>query len=139
MKLPVIVTILFVLIFLYWYIYFNENLINREIDLLHRKSIMNPDDNFSYFYVYFGEKKFGRAFSKSSVDLMRTHFENNLFDNSLIIGHKSSTDDDILKSQPVFLTALSDNHFGEGMIMLRKLFSVYNCWTAWIIYDLGLQ
>jgi len=140
MKLHVIVKILFVLIFLYWYIYFNGKFINSEIDRyeLHRKSIKNLDNNFSsYFYVYFGEKIFGQSFSHPSIDLLRTHFGIDLFDNSCC--HQSLTDNEVLKSQPVFLTALSDNHFGEGMIMLRKLFSVYNCWTIWIIYDLGLQ
>jgi len=91
--------------------------------------------NISYNYYQLGQTIHGRrAFSQSSIDLLLLHFGN-------LADKESKYDDDhlVLKSRPIFLTAFSENHFKEAMIMLHTLYKVYNCWTNWIIYDLGLK
>jgi len=87
--------------------------------------------NLTYHYSKNDQKMYGRPFSQSSIDLLRLRFGD--------LVTEEHFDQVALKSRPIFLTAFSENHFGEAMIMLRKLFAVYNCWTKLVLYDLGLK
>lgn len=90
-------------------------------------------DHFSVFYNR--KLMIGQSFSEKTVEAAQR-----IMNIPPKVSDELQTDDlDVLKQEPVFVSAFSDNHFYEGLRMLKSVQKVYNKKKKVNVYDIGLR
>jgi len=146
-KIFIILLILCSIFFLIWnyklihcaYVIYKRITIFRKLNFLNDIYLI-PFDQLSNstqrFSSYYNGKEFkGLHFTIENVQLTASLLNFTINDRN----GRALTDLDILKSDPVYVSGLSDNHVYEGLKMMQSIREVYKGKKKVVVYDLGLR